>query len=133
MSTKNKLDRQRTGLVMSIITLVAGATGFVYQFMSDGTFLTILVCMVAFSGLAESSKGLDERDSQLLLQSYGTAFIYLFVAIFVAYSFELFSGLLHIAGPIIALIDGHWVGSMAAIMCVLIGIAGIRNFREING
>jgi len=40
MSEKRKFNRQRMGMMMSGVTLFAGITGFVYQFMPDGTFLT---------------------------------------------------------------------------------------------
>jgi hypothetical protein len=132
MSPKTGIDRQQTGLMLSFVTLFAGITGFFYQFMADGTFMTFFVCVIAILELVESSKKFDERDNQLLLQSYGTAFIYLFFVVLIAYLFVMFSGILHIAGSIIDLINSHWIGSIAAIMCMLIGFMGVRNFKEIK-
>ena len=75
MTSTTGITSQQAGLVMSITNLFAGLTGFVYQFMPDGTFLTFLVCMVAILGLVSNSKSFEERERELLLQSYGTALI----------------------------------------------------------
>jgi len=132
MSDKPKFNRQRTGMMLSGVTLFAGITGFVYQFMPDGTFLTFLVCMVALLGMVNNSKDLDERDNQLLAQSYSSAFTYLFFAVLLAYLFQLFFAKMQFATPIIATINTHWAGIMASIMCIFIGLAGIRSFRELK-
>jgi len=120
------------GYVMSIITLVAGVSGFLYQFLQDGTFLTFFVCVQAVLGLINISSGLDERDSQLLLQSYGWAFKSLFALILGLYFFMYIAGWLAIAGPVIALINSHWIGIMVSTMCIFLGIVGVRNFRDIK-
>ncbi len=132
MPSKTGFDRLRSGWGMSFVTLFAGVSGLVYQFMADGTLLTFLVCLVAILDLVDNRKNLDERDSQLLLQSYGTAFNYLFAAIVIVFLFVTFSSALHIAGPIIGLMNSHWVGIMASTMCIFIGIAGVHNFRDVE-
>jgi len=132
MAAKTVRNRQQVGYGMSGLCLFAGITGFFYQFMPDGTFLTFLVCMTAILGLANQSKSFDERENQLLLQSYGTAFIYLFFAILFIYMFDLFFGKLQFIAPIFTTLNNHWIGIMASVICILIGISGIRNFREIK-
>jgi hypothetical protein len=132
MSSNLLTKRYRTGFVMSIITLFAGVSGFVYQFIPDGTFLTLFVCIEAILGLINISSGLDERDNQLLLQSYGTAFKFLFALILIIYFLIYISSWLNIAGPIIGLINSHWIGIMISTMCIFLGVVGIRNFREIK-
>jgi hypothetical protein len=91
-----------------------------------------MVCVVAVLGLVNQSKSFDERENQLLLQSYGTTFIYLFFAILFVYMFEIIFGKLPFIAPIIATLNAHWVGTMMSVISILIGIAGIRNFREIK-
>lgn len=125
-------NRQQLGMVMSITNLVAGVTGFFYQFMSDGAFLTFLVCMTALLGFVNNRKDLDERDLRLLEQSYSTAFMYLFAVVLSVFLFQLFFGKLPFAFEIIAVINAHWTGIMASVMCIFIGLAGIRNYRQIQ-
>jgi len=132
MTTNSNSNRRRMGMSMSIINLAAGVTGFFYQFMADGTFLTFLVCMSALVGLVENRKEMDERDAQLLDQSYSSAFMYLFFAIVLIFLFQLFFGKLQFVVPIINAMNAHWVGIMASVMCVMIGITGIRNYRDIK-
>ncbi len=132
MTNNPKSNRRRLGMSMSIINLAAGVTGFFYQFMADGTFLTFLVCMAALVGLVENRKEMDERDAQLLDQSYSSAFMYLFFAVVLVFLFQLFFGKLPFVVPIINAMNAHWVGIMASVMCVMIGISGIRNYREIK-
>ena len=122
MSTKPIRNRQ-TGLMMSGITLFAGVTGFVYQFIPDGTFLTLFVCIEAVLGLVSIGQGLDERESQLLLRSYGTAFKYLFGLILILYFLIYVMGLLNFAGPLVALINSHWIGIIISTMCIFLGVA----------
>lgn len=131
MTTSKTKNRQHTGKVMSVVSLFAGITGFFYQFMQDGTFLTFLVCLAAITGMIENKKIFDERENQLLLQSYGNAFMYLFAAVTIIYLFGMFAGYLHVGASVINLINSHWVGLIASVMCIFIGIAGLRNFREI--
>jgi len=132
LTTNSNSNRRRMGMSMSIINLAAGVTGFFYQFMADGTFLTFLVCMSALVGLVENRKEMDERDAQLLDQSYSSAFMYLFFAIVLIFLFQLFFGKLQFVVPIINAMNAHWVGIMASVMCVMIGITGIRNYRDIK-
>ncbi len=132
MAAKTVRNRQQVGYGMSGLCLFAGITGFFYQFMPDGILLTFMVCVVAVLGLVNQSKSFDERENQLLLQSYGTAFIYLFFAILFVYLFEIIFGKLTFIAPIINTLNTHWVGIMMSVICMLIGIAGIRNFREIK-
>lgn len=125
-------NRQQLGMVISVTSLAAGVTGFFYQFMADGTFLTFLVCMVALLGFGNNRKDLDERDIKLLEQSYSQAFMGVFGVVLLVFLFQLYFGKLPFAAEIIAVINAHWTGIMVSIMCIFIGIAGIRSFREIK-
>lgn len=131
MNKKSTRNRQQLGMMMSIISLVAGVTGFFYQFMADGAFLTFLVCMTALLGLWNNRKDLDERDLTLMERSYTTAFMALFGVVLAEFLFQLFFGKLPFASEVMQVVNAHWTGIMASIMCILIGWAGIRNYRQI--
>jgi len=130
MEKKSPRNRQQLGMSLSVLCLMAGVTGFFYQFMADGTFLTFLVCMTALLGFANNRKDLDERDLSLMEQSYTSAFMALFAVVLVVYLFQLFFGWLPFAAEALEVINAHWTGFMASIMCILIGWAGIRNYRK---
>lgn len=132
MEKKSTRNRQQLGMVISVTSLAAGVTGFFYQFMADGTFLTFLVCMIALLGFGNNRKDLDERDIKLLEQSYSQAFMGVFGVVLLVFLFQLFFGKLPFAAEIIAVINAHWTGFVASIMCILIGWAGIRSFRKIK-
>lgn len=131
MQKKLERNRQQLGISMSVICLIAGITGFFYQFIADGTFLTFLVCMTALLGFVNNRKDLDERDLTLMEHSYTTAFMALFGVVLVVFLFQLFFGRLPFAVKALEVINVHWTGIMASTMCILIGWAGIRNYRRL--
>jgi hypothetical protein len=130
MSANSVKNRQRIAPSMMFFTLFAGITGFVYQFMLDGSILTFMVTTAAIGGLVGTSKDFDERDRQLLWQSYAKAFEYLFVAIYIAYSLIVLANWLHIGTGIIGFINEHWLSILVSAMCILLGGIGLRNFHE---
>jgi hypothetical protein len=132
MSTNSVKNRQRAAPMMMWVTLFAGVLGLLVQLIPDGTMLTFLVGVSAIAGLAGSRKIFDERENQLLWQSYGTAFEYLFIVIYFTYAFVEFAGWLHFAGGLIIFVQGHWIGLTASTMCILLGFVGVRNFRDLQ-
>lgn len=120
--------RQRVAPAMIWITLLAGVTSFVYQFMLDGALLTFMVTAAAIGGLAGSSKGFDEHDRLLLWQSYAKAFEIFFMAIFFIYAFTLLAGWLNVGGGVIAFLNEHWLSTAASGMCIILGATGLRYF-----
>lgn len=131
MEKKSTRNRQQLGMSLSVLCLMAGVSGFFYQFMADGTFLTFLVCMTALLGFVNNRKDLDERDLALMEQSYTSAFMALFAVVLVVFLFPLFFGWLPFAAEALELINAHWTGFVASMMCILIGWAGIRNYRKV--
>ena len=132
MSSNSVNNRQRLAPMLLWITLAAGVFGLVVQLIPDGTMLTFMVGVAAIGGLAGSRKIFDERENQLLWQSYGTAFEYLFIVIYFVYAFIIFAGWLHFAGDLVGFIQSHWIGLIASAMCILLGFVGIRNFRDLG-
>jgi hypothetical protein len=130
MSVKPVNDRQRLAPTMIWVTLFAGISGFVYQFMADGTLLTFMVSTAALGGLVGASKSFDERDRQLLWQSYAKAFEYLFLVLFLAYSLTTLAGFLHLGGEAIGFVNGHWISMLVSAMCIILGSVGLRNFQD---
>ena len=132
MTTPSVRNHQQTARVMMIVTLGAGITGFLYQLIQDGSMLTFLVTMSAIGGLAASSKTFDERESQLLWHSYANAFEGLIIAVYLAFALIMLSNSIHIGVEITSFLNAHWPSMIASVMCILLGIVGLRNFREIR-
>ncbi len=126
--------RQRpiTTRALLIVTLVAGIFGLLVLLMPDGTMLTVLVTMGAVVGLTGSSKSRDERENQLLWQSFATSFEALFIAVYFTYGFVMLSDWLHIAVALTGFMNAHWPGLIASGMCILLGVNGLRKFQEIQ-
>ncbi len=120
-----------TTRALLVTTLVAGIFGLLVLLMPDGTMLTFLVTMGAVTGLTASSKSRDERENQLLWQSFASSFEALFIAVYFAYAFVLLSDWLHLAVALTAFLNAHWPGLVASAMCILLAINGLRRFREI--
>jgi hypothetical protein len=132
MSVNSANNRRQTAYSMMLITLLAGLLGFLFQLIPDGTMLTFLVGVGAIGGLSGSTKTFDERENQLLWKSYSTAFEYLFVIVYLAFTLVVFSNWLHVATGMVAFINEHWIGLVASTMCTLLGIVGLRNFRAVE-
>jgi hypothetical protein len=130
MTGKPATTRKWTSRNMIMITLFAGIMGIIFQIIPDGDLLTFMVISANVGGLVASSKDFDERENQLLLQSFSSAFQWLFVVIYFAYTVTVLLQALHLGAGVIDILGGHWMGLTAAGMCILLGIAGLRNFQD---
>jgi hypothetical protein len=130
MSANSVKYHQRSAPMLIFVTLIAGISGMVYQYFLDGTMLTFMVTTSAIGGLAGASRSFDERDRQLLWQSYAKAFEVLFMVIFFVYALMLLAGGLHLGIGVIEYINGHWLSLLASTLCILLGSAGLHYFRD---
>jgi|WetSurMetagenome_2_1015567.scaffolds.fasta_scaffold904225_2 hypothetical protein len=132
--SSNATDRQHpiTARGLLIVTLAAGILGLIVLLMPDGMMLTFLVSVSAITGLSTSHKSFDEREKQLLWQSYAASFEALFIAVYFAYAFVMLSNWLQLAVGVTAFVNNHWPGLVASGMCILLGVNGLRNFRKIE-
>jgi hypothetical protein len=115
---------------MSAFVLFAGLLGMVFQLMPDGDLLTFIVALSALTAILGIRIKLDERESQLLDRAFSMAFQWLFAALYVLFSVYVLLGWIPLLGDLRIFLEGHWLGLMASFMCVLLGIAGIRIYRD---
>lgn len=132
MSANSVKYHQRVASTMIVVTLIAGVTGFVYQLFLDGAILTFMVTAAAIGGLAGSSQSLDERDRQLLWQTYAKGFETLFMVVFFVYALMLLAGWLNVGSGIIEFVNGHWLSMLASTMCIILGGIGLSQFRDVR-
>jgi hypothetical protein len=132
MKPKSINAREGQPRMLLAITLLAGILGLFFLLMPDGMMLTFLVTIASIGGLAGSRKTFDERENQLIWQSYASAFETLFMVVYAAYAFVVFSGWLGVGTEITAFANARWPGLVASAMCILVGLTGLRSFRKVD-
>ena len=111
---------------MSVLALVVGMIAIALQFIPDAGILAFMLATAVLGGLigGRTSYGAEER--QQLGQSYRRAFEWLLLVVLMAYALiELSNWLVGLAGAA-AFLNGHWPGLTVSVMCLLLGIAGLR-------
>ena len=129
MTTKQR-NQEWVARAMIVIVLFAGLFGMTVQFFGDLKDIAILVGIAVFGGLVASSNNFDEREQQLLSQTYSMAFQWLFFALLVAYAFLEVCEWLNAANSITVFLNTHWLGLTVSLICLLLGMAGLRLFKE---
>jgi len=130
MVKRPRLEEKHLSKSMMILVLWAGLFGIAVQFIESVKDLAIFAGMVEFFSLVVTSRKFDEREQQLLNQSYSLTFQWLIIILLVTYGFLQVSERLNIANNIASFINTHWVGMIVSVICVLLGITGLRFFRE---
>ena len=118
---------------MMVIVLWAGLFGVVVQFNDSVKNLAIWIGLFEFCCLVITSRKYDEREQQLLSQSYGLTFQWLAVVLLLVYGFLQISEGLNIAGNVASFLNSHWIGMTVSVMGVLLGASGLYMFREEPG
>jgi hypothetical protein len=129
MNSNPSKIRKFTSRSMLILVLVAGVMGIILQIMPDGDLLIFMITTAVVAGLVGSAKDFDERENHLLLQSFSSAFQWLFMAIYFVFALKVLLQALNLGAVVIGFLGGHWLGLTASGMCILLGIAGLRNFK----
>lgn len=111
---------------MCILAIIVGGIGIVLQFMPGWEFFTFFLSVPVLGGLIGGSSGYEEQDRQQLRQSYKAAYEGLLLVIMSAYAFIELSKWLAPTNVALNFLNGHWCGLMFAVMCALMGIAGIQ-------
>jgi hypothetical protein len=127
MNNKSKVSYRS----MSILAILVGGIGILLQFMRGWEFFTFFLSVPVLGGLIGGSGSYEEQDRQQLRQSYKTAFEGLLLVVMAAYAFIELSKWLTPTNGAFNFLNGHWCGLMFAVMCALMGVAGIqRKNRE---
>jgi hypothetical protein len=124
MNKKNKFKVSYRS--MNILAIIVGGLGIILQFMPDWEFFSFFLGVPVLGGLISGSSGYKEQDRRQLRQSYKTAYEGLLLVIMVAYAFIEFSKWFAPAHGAFNFLNAHWCGLMFAVMCALMGIAGIQ-------
>ena len=124
MNKKNKFKVSYRS--MNILAVIVGGVGIILQFMPDWEFFSFFLSVPVLGGLISGGSSYEEQDRQQLRQSYKTAYEGLLLVIMIAYAFIEFSKWLAPANRAFNFLNAHWCGLMFAVMCALMGLAGIQ-------
>ena len=111
---------------MCILAIIIGGVSIILQFTPGWEFFSFFLSVPVLGGLIGGSSSYEEQDRQQLRQSYKTAYEGLLLVIMVAYAFIVSSKWLAPTNGASKFLNGHWCGLMFAVMCALMGIAGIQ-------
>jgi len=122
----NKKNKQVSYRSISILAIIVGGCGIILQLMPGWEFFSFFLSVPVLGGLISGSSGYEEQDRQQLRRSYKTAYEGLLLVIMFAYGFIEFSKWLAPTNGALKFLNGHWCGLMFAVMCALMGIAGLQ-------
>jgi hypothetical protein len=110
---------------MLILAVVVGVVSLGLQFLPDMQGITFMLSVAVLGGLIAGSSGYSEPDRQQLARSYKTAYAGLLLAVMSAYALVELAKWMQF-GPLAAFLNAHWPGIILALMCALLGLAGLR-------
>jgi hypothetical protein len=123
----NKTNERKVNYrIMSILAIIVGGLGILFQFMPGWEFSTFFLCLAVLGGLIGGRSSYEEQERQQLDWSYKKAYEWLLLVVLVTYAFIEILKWLVIANGVVNSLNGHWYGLIIAVMCILMGIAGIQ-------
>jgi len=125
MNAKN--DRTVSFRSMAILTLIVGVIGMALQFLPDFNILTSMLSVAALGGLIGARNGYTGQERLQLGQSYRGAFEGLLLLIMAAYALVELSKWLTAMAGLAAFLNAHWPVLMLSLMCIAMGLSGLRN------
>ena len=113
---------------MIILTLVVGVIGVPLLLLPDFDLLSIVLSCAVLGGLIGGQAGYEERDRQRLQRGYKRAFEWMILVLLASFAFIASSQWFGLGGKVVEFLNNHWPSLILSMMCVLLGIAGLRNF-----
>jgi hypothetical protein len=113
-----------------LLMIIAGGFGILLQFMPDPDLLTFIIVLSALTSAVGSKPKWDERENQLLGQSFSDAFQWTLIGLYILFTGTVLLGWIGLVHGWLAYVAAHWIGYIASAMCLLLGVAGLREFRE---
>lgn len=110
---------------MLILAVVAGALSLVLLVLPDMRLLAFVLSVAALGGLIGGSSGYGEAESRQLGHSYKIAYEGLLLAVMFAYALVELAKWLQLI-PLAEFLNARWPGLILALMCALLGLAGMR-------
>jgi hypothetical protein len=110
---------------MSLLSIIVGVIGIASQFLAGWELLAFVMNLAVLGGLIGGSNTYELEERLKLERNYKLVFEWLLLVVLIAYAVLELAKWLPLNGVVIFL-NGHWPGLVIATMCVLMGIAGLR-------
>jgi hypothetical protein len=110
---------------MAVLAVVVGTLAIALQLVPGFELILFVLSVAALGGLMSGSTSYDDQSRLRLANSYKAAFESLLLIILAAYAVIEISRALGIEG-VTAPLNAHWPGFLLAIMCLVMGLAGLR-------
>ena len=126
--TANSLQKKTVSFRSAIfLALLGGIFGLAILFLPDMDLVTFFECGAAMVLLFSGDQYFTEGDQKRIRQTLKTAFAWQFLAVLIVFAFFEATKWLNIPGGGAAyFINRHWPALMAASMCILAGVSGLR-------
>ncbi len=110
---------------LAFLAVGVGIFGIGAQFFPVPEWISYLFSIAALGGLLGRSKDYEEQYRQRLIRSYKTTIEWLLLSMMAAYPLiELFKWMSIDERSLLP--NSHWPGFVLALMCLLMGIPGVR-------
>jgi len=113
-----------------LLMILVGGFGFFLQFMPNSDLLTFIIVLSALTTAVGSKIKWDEREHQLLGQSFSDAFQWTLIGLYILFTGTVLLGWIGLVHDFLAYVSAHWIGYLSSAMCFLLGIAGLREFQD---
>ncbi len=116
---------------MAILAVVVGVLAIALQLVPGFELISFMLGAVALGGLLSRDATRDEQATERLANSYKTAFEALFLIVMAAYAILEVATWLGFQG-VSAALSTRWPVLILAIMCLVMGLAGLRAGRGLQ-
>jgi len=113
---------------MAVLAVVVGVLTIALQLVPGFELIAFMLSVAALGGLLSGSTPHDDQAPQRLANSYKVGFESLLLIIMAAYALIEVSSWLGFQG-VRAALNARWPGLLLAIMCLVMGLAGLRAGR----
>ena len=114
---------------MAVLAAVAGIIAIALQLVPGFELITFVLTVAALGGLMSGDPSYDEQARHHLTRSYKTTVECLLLIVLTAYAFIELSRWLPVERAT-TFLNAHWPGFLLAIMCLVMGIAGLRGEKR---
>jgi hypothetical protein len=111
---------------MIIFSIVVGVICIALLFLPDFDLLSLVLALAFLGGLIGGENSYEERDRQHFQQSYKPAFEWLLLVLLAAFAFIACSKWFGFGEVAIVFLNNHWPSLIVSVMCILLGIAGLK-------
>lgn len=117
---------------MIIVALISGFMSVGFQLFEGFELLGFMLAVVGIGALIGSSKITTASEPRLSEKSYKTAFEWLLLIMMLAMVFLMISNGFRVFPSVNDFLSTHWPGLMLSVMCIVLGMSGLKQSNQIH-